>query len=75
MVGKILKEVLDRIETWPEQRQQDAADVLIEMERQDAYSISLTDAQVAEVEGRLAKPHKKFVTLEQARNHFSIKGA
>ncbi len=45
------------------------------MERQDAYSISLTDAQVAEVEGRLAKPHKKFVTLEQARNHFSIKGA
>jgi hypothetical protein len=58
MASKTLKEVLERVETWPEDRQEDAADLLIEMERQDAYSISLSDSQAREVERRLAKPHK-----------------
>ena len=75
MASKILKEVLERIETWPEERQQDAAHILIAMEHQDAYTIGLTDAQVAEVERRRAKPNRKFVTLEQARNHFSLRRA
>ena len=42
MASKILKEVLGRVETWPEERQNDAAHVLIEMEQQDAHSIGLT---------------------------------
>ena len=75
MASKTLKEVLGRIETWPEERQQDAAHILITMEHQDAYTIGLTDAQVAEVERRLAKPNRKFVTLEQARKHFSLRRA
>ena len=37
------EKVLERVETWPEERQEDAANVLIEMEQQDAYSIGLTD--------------------------------
>ncbi len=75
MVSNILKEVLERVETWPEDRQQDAAHVLIEMEHQDAYPIGLTDAQAKEVERRLAKPNKKFVTLEEARKQFASRRA
>jgi gas vesicle protein len=35
MVSKILKEVLERVETWPEDRQEDIANLLIEMEQQE----------------------------------------
>jgi hypothetical protein len=73
MVSKTLKEVLERVETWPEHRQEDAADLLIEMERQDAYSISLSDSQEREVERRLAKPHKIFVTLDEARKRVALR--
>jgi uncharacterized protein YbdZ (MbtH family) len=65
----------ERVETWSEERQQDAAQILIEMEHQDAYPASLTDAQVTEVERRLAKPNRKFVTLEEARERFSLRRA
>jgi hypothetical protein len=47
-----VKEVLDRVLTWPAQRQEDAVRVLVEMEEQDASSYRLTDEQVAEVERR-----------------------
>ena len=73
MVSKILKEVLERVETWPEERQEDAANVLIEMEQQDAYSIGLTETQVREVERRLGKPNQKFVTLDEARRRIAVR--
>jgi hypothetical protein len=41
---------LGRIEAWPQERQLDAAHILILMENRDAHTIGLTDAQVAEVE-------------------------
>jgi hypothetical protein len=40
--------------TWPLERQEDAARVLSEMEKQDASPFRLTDAQVREVERRRA---------------------
>jgi hypothetical protein len=75
MASKILREVLGRVETWPEGRQEDAANLLIEMERQDAYSNGLTDSQLREVERRLAKPNKKFVKLAEARKRFALRRA
>ncbi len=66
---------MERVETWPDERQEDAAQVLIEMEHQDDYPISLTDAQVTEVERRLAKPDKKKVTLEETRKRFALRRA
>lgn len=75
MTSRILKEVLERVETWPEERQQDAAHVLIEMEHQDAYPVGLTDAQAAEVERRRANPNREFVTLDETRRHFSQRRA
>ena len=75
MTSKALKDVLGRIETWPAERQEDAARVLIEMEEQDAGRVSISESQVEEVEHRKAAPHRKFLTVEQMRSHFSIKGA
>jgi hypothetical protein len=75
MASKILKEVLERVETWPEERQDVAANLLIEMEQQDAYSVGLSDSQLREVERRLAKPNKKFVTLAEARKRLALRRA
>ena len=49
MATKTFKEVIERVQSWPEQRQEDAAQVLLEMERQDASRYRLTDAQAQEV--------------------------
>ena len=47
-----VKAVLDRVLTWPAERQEDAAKVLSLMEAQDDSAYRLTDEQVAEVERR-----------------------
>ena len=75
MASKILREVLGRVETWPEERQDVAANLLIEMEQQDAYSVGLSDSQLREVERRLAKPNKKFVMLAEARKQLALRHA
>ena len=36
-----LKEVIERVQNWPQERQEDAAKVLLEMEAQDASSYQL----------------------------------
>jgi hypothetical protein len=70
-----VKEVLDRVLTWPSKRQEDAARVLAEMEQQDASPLHLTDEQVAEVKRRLADPKPKFLTLEEVRERFTLRRA
>jgi hypothetical protein len=50
MDTKSLEEVIERVRHWPKERQNDAAEILLEMERQDASGYRLTDAQVQEVE-------------------------
>ena len=49
MSAKILKEVIERVRSWPESRQEDAAQVLLEMEQQDASGYRITDGQAQEV--------------------------
>ncbi len=39
MTKKEVREILDRVLTWPEERQQDAAQVLSQMEEYDASDI------------------------------------
>jgi hypothetical protein len=49
-----VREILDRVLTWPLKRQEDAVRMLSEMEAQDASAYHLTDQQVEEVERRRA---------------------
>jgi hypothetical protein len=54
MTKEQVKEILDRVLTWPTKRQEDAARVLTEMEEQDASPYHLTDEQAEEVGRRRA---------------------
>lgn len=60
-----IKAVLDRVLTWPSERQQDAAEVLSMMERQDASAYRLTGEQLAEVRRRRSDPNRKTLTLAE----------
>src|SRR4051794_26314364 len=66
-----VKAVLDRVLTWPPERQEQAVRLLSEMEQQDAASLSLSDDQLAEVKRRLADPNPKFLTLREVRERFA----
>jgi hypothetical protein len=49
MTTEDLEKLMERVRHWPERRQEDAAEVLLEMERQDASDHQLSDAQAEEV--------------------------
>ncbi len=49
MAPKNIEELMDRVRHWPERRQEDAAEILLEMERQDTSGYRLSDAQAEEV--------------------------
>jgi hypothetical protein len=49
MTTKDLEDLIERVRHWPKERQEDAAEVLLEMERQDASGYRLTDKQAGEV--------------------------
>jgi hypothetical protein len=68
MTKSQVKQILDRVLTWPPERQEDAARVLMEMEEQDASPYHLTDEQVAEVERRradFAAGRERYATDEE----------
>ena len=75
MTTKALKEVIERVQRWPQKRQDDAARMLLEMEAQDTSGYRLTDEQAAEVERRLADPDPKFLTLAEVRARLAHSGA
>jgi hypothetical protein len=52
MTKEQVKEILERVLTWPPERQESAARVLAEMEEQDASAYGLSDEQVEEVRRR-----------------------
>ncbi len=75
MTRNQVKEILDRVLTWPAERQADVARVVELMEEQDASRYQLTDEQVAEVKRRLAEPNPKFLTLQEVRERFARRRA
>ena len=70
-----IKAVLDRVLTWPPERQADVAQVVTLMEEQDKSTVRLSEEQVAEVRRRLADPNPKFLTLEEVRERFARRRA
>jgi hypothetical protein len=71
MTKEQVKQILDRVLTWPADRQADVAHMLELMEEHDQSTVRLTDEQAAEVERRLADPNPKFLTLEEVRERFA----
>ncbi|GMO15126.1 MULTISPECIES: hypothetical protein [unclassified Bradyrhizobium] len=60
-----VKAVLERVLTWPPERQEDAAKMLMLMESQDESVYRLTDEQVEEVRRRRSDPNARRLTLEE----------
>jgi hypothetical protein len=68
MTPKNLEELMERVRHWPKERQEDAAEVLLEMERQDAGGYRLTDVQaqeVARIQLEVREGTAMFATEEQ----------
>jgi transposase len=60
-----VKKVLDRVRTWPPERQADLAYIAELMEEQDKSPLRLTDEQAEEVHRRLAEADPKTMTLAE----------
>ena len=75
MTREQVKEILDRVLTWPVERQADVAHMVELMEGQDQSELRLSDEQVAEVKRRLADPNPRFLTLEEVRERFARRRA
>jgi len=66
-----VKAILDRVLTWPNERQEDAAKVLMLMESQDESLYRLTDEQVEEVQRRRSDPNACRLTLDEFNGRLS----
>ena len=71
---KTLQEMLERVQNWPESRQEDAIEVLKGMEAQDKSDLHLTQEQLAEVRRRRAKSNPAYISLAEARKQFKTLG-
>ena len=74
MTKEQVKQILDRVLTWPPERQADAVRMVELMEEQDNSPLGLSDEQLAEVRRRRAKKNPKYVSLNQARKRFRDRG-
>lgn len=67
-MSKLLQDVVDRVQRWPEDRQDDAARLLLDFEAQQTGAYRLTAEQVQQVE-RIQKQVRdgsmQFATDEQ----------
>jgi hypothetical protein len=66
-----IKAVLDRVLTWPPERQQDAAEILQSMELQDRNGHRLTEEQAAEVQRRRTEAEPKTLSLAEFNERLS----
>jgi hypothetical protein len=60
-----LKAILDRVRTWPRQRQEDAAELLTLIEEHDRSPYRLSEEQVREVKERMADREAPTLTLDE----------
>jgi hypothetical protein len=71
-----IKEMLDRILTWPPERQADLAEVAKFMEAQDKSGLRLNEEQAAEVRRRLTEKSPKTLSLaefnERLRRRYGV---
>lgn len=64
-----LQTILDRIDTWPPERQETAAELLASLEAQDG-DIQVSDEDLAEIDRRIADVNAPTMSLEEFRHEF-----
>jgi hypothetical protein len=76
MTKEQVKEIFDRVQTWPAERQADVVEVVKLMEAQDKSVLHLSDEQAAEVQRRRAEHEPKTMTLaefnERLRRRYGV---
>lgn len=76
MTKSQVKEVLDRVLTWPADRQADVVHVVEMMESQNSSAARLDAEQAAEVRRRLGEANPKTLTLaefgERLRRRYGV---
>jgi len=72
MTKEQVKEIIDRVLSWPPERQADIVHTVELMEAQDRSDLELTDEQLAEVRRRRAKRDPKYVPPPDARRRFGL---
>lgn len=65
MTSEQVKKVLDRVLTWPPERQADLAHIAEMMEEQDNSALRLSEEQAAEVRRRMAESDPRTMTLAE----------
>lgn len=74
MTKEQMRAILDRVLTWPPDRQDEMAEIVTLIEEQDKSSLQLSDEQLAEVRRRRAKRDTIYVPLNEARARFRQPG-
>ena len=76
MTKEQVKQILDRVLTWPPERQADVAHLVELMEEQDNSRLQLTAEQLAEVRRRRAEPDPRTISLaefnERLRRRYGV---
>jgi hypothetical protein len=70
-----VKELLDRVLTWPPERQADLAELVTLMEAQDQSGLRLSDEQAAEIRRRLANPSSQRIPADEVFRRYRAPGA
>lgn len=71
MTKEHIDEILERVRTWPIERQEDAAAILLHMEEQDSAVYELSDEELAEIEEAEREADRgEFATDEEMKALF-----
>jgi len=71
MTKEQIEQILERVRTWPAERQEDAAAILLEMEQQDSSLYELSEEELAEIEVALEEADRgEFATDEEMKALF-----
>jgi hypothetical protein len=65
-----IKAALERVLTWPPERQEDAVEILRAVKEQDASDLRLSDEQLAELRRRRAKNDPNRIPFEEVFKRF-----
>jgi predicted transcriptional regulator len=67
-----IEAIFERVKAWPLERQQDAAEMLLRMEKQDSYVYELSDEEEADIKLALEEAARgEFATDEEVEAVFS----